>query len=111
MTDVFDNATSITIGNKEVKSIEIDGGTIWESNPPEITLTCKKSDSGTITLLSNVSIKLNNVTKSTDSEGVVVFENVPDGTYEIQCDTGGSVRTTNITISNENPIMDVIFDW
>ena len=27
---IFDNAKSILIGDKEVKSLEIDGGTIWE---------------------------------------------------------------------------------
>ena len=113
MTGIFDDVSSITIGNKEVASIEIEGGVIWEkeSPTPTITITCKKSDSGNISLLTNVQITLNGETKRTDSEGVVSFENVPDGTQEITADTGSSVRTQNITIDNQNPIMEYTFNW
>lgn len=48
MTDVFDDATSITIGNKEVKSIKVGEATIYEKGgeplPDDLTLTVEVTE-------------------------------------------------------------------
>ena len=106
MTDVFDNATSITIGNKEVASIVIDGGTIWEKEvePPTpslrtVTLHCGSS-------YDSQSITLNNVTKTSDSQGHVTFDDVPDGTYVVTTSYDGTPKKATITVDETHTLFE-----
>jgi hypothetical protein len=77
MTNVFDDVATITIGGKEVQSIEIDGGVIWEKESPTPStrsVTIKTSSSGIL--------ELNDTQQSINPNGVV-FNNVPDGSNTV----------------------------
>ena len=110
---IFDNAKSIVLGNKEVKSIEIDGGTIWEKEvePPApsthtITINCGN-------FYSSTQITMNNITVTSDNRGVATFTDVADGTYDVfafSTELQKDVKTT-ITVDENTLHFDVTNQW
>ena len=80
---IFDNAKSITFNDKEVKSITVDGGVIYEADEPTgedvvFTITSIELGEGAI---EGASIVLGEFSGTTDSNGKCTISNVPDGEY------------------------------
>ena len=117
---IFDNAKSIVIGDKEVKSIEIDGGTIWEKEvePPapsvrDITLKCyAQFGTSEPTIVDTSPITLNGVTKNTNNIGGVSFTDVPDGEQTVTLTVDGSkTSSVTITVDASHTTFEVLFDF
>ena len=94
---VFDNATSITIDDKEVASIKIGEATLYEKEVTPTTRTVtiistrETADSGsqgTVPFV-GVTITLNGVSKyvdgNTNPTSTLEFTDVPDGEYTVTC--------------------------
>ena len=115
----FDNAKSIVIGDKEVKSIEVDGGTIWEKEvePPtpsvrDITLKCyTQYGSSTPVRVDTCPVTLNGETKNTNNIGAVAFTGVSDGEHTVVL-TYDTPKTTSatITVDADHTAIDVVFN-
>ena len=108
---IFDNAKSIVIGDKEVKSIEVDGGVIWESEPPapvlrNITVSCGGNyDESYITLDGSV-------TRTANHYGVVTFSDVSDGVHELTAyDVQSNPVKCSISVDETHTSFDVSEDW
>ena len=110
---IFDNAKSIVIGDKEVKSIEVDGGTIWEKEvePPapilrNITVSCGRNyDESYITLDGSV-------TQTANHYGVVTFSDVSDGVHELTAyDVQSNPVKCSISVDETHTSFDVSEDW
>lgn len=83
---IFDNATSITIGGKEVASMKIGEATIYEKQvtPSTRTVTIDNMDSYGTDYLQSCTLTLNGVTQqSSGNHATVTFEDVPDGEYTV----------------------------
>jgi len=113
---IFDNAKSILIGDKEVKSIEVDGGTIWESEPPApslrtVTMVCRITMGSSTTLANGYVVTLNGATKITgDSNGTAVFNDVPDGEYNVTITNNiDTTQSATITVDADHTNLDVTF--
>lgn len=111
MSSIFDNASSIVIDSKEVKSIEVDGGVIWESEPPapvlrNITVSCGGNyDESYITLDGSV-------TQTANHDGVVTFSDVPDGVHELTAtDWQSNPVKCSISVDETHTSFDVSEDW
>ena len=91
---IFDNAKSILIGDKEVKSISIDGGVIYEKDEPTPSLP---TVTVTVTDYSNNPVENAHISLSgnafyqgdTDENGVYVFEEVGSEGYSITVSKDG----------------------
>lgn len=109
---IFDNATSVTINNKEVASMKIGEATIYEkevtpsTRTVTIISTTENPDSGsqgTVPFV-GVTITLNGVSKYVNGDSnptsTLEFTDVPDGEYTVTCK-----NVLNETfISQSNPI-------
>ena len=87
LTNIFDNATGLTIGNKEVASIKIGEATIYEKEEPSRTVSFTVL-SESETPLSGYTVQLAvgdsvGTTVTTNSDGVGTFNTVTDGTYRV----------------------------
>lgn len=96
---IFDNAKSILIGDKEVKSLEIDGGTIWEK---EIEPPTPSSRSVTLTYLGEYDApKINHTVTidgdnlgNTDTNGAITVT-LTDGAHQV---SESNVTPTEFTV-------------
>ena len=111
MTDVFDNATSITIGSKEVASIEIDGGSIWESEPVpsefSVTLDCTEMVGNVHTPLKNEEFSLDGVSVTSDGNAQIITT-LSEGTHTIEwVKQSLSTKTFNVDATHTS----ILFEW
>ena len=107
---IFDNAKSILIGDKEVKSIEVDGGSIWESEPTpvlrNITVSCGGNYDESYIHLDG------SVTRTANHSGVVTFSDVSDGVHELTAtDWQSNPVKCSISVDETHTSFDVSNDW
>ena len=110
---IFDNASSIQIGDKEVASMKIGEATIWEKEvePPtpilrNITVSCGRNyDESYITLDGSV-------TQTANHDGVVAFSDVSDGVHELTAyDVQSNPVKCSISVDETHTSFDVSEDW
>ena len=105
---IFDNAKSITFNDKEVKSITVDGGVIYEADEPVLTykatftiINNKSSDffiSGAEVIVDNDQ----SMRGVTDSDGKCIID-VSGGTHDVVISAEGyETINTSITVSNKD---------
>lgn len=96
---IFDDAKSIIIGGKEVASITIDGGTIYEQ--PVTTRDIGFTVTDGTNALSSVTVSVASKTGTTDGSGECTISEVEDGTYTVTYTKTGYVTVTNeITVDS-----------
>ena len=87
MTGIFDNATSVVINNKTVKSIEIGNATLFEAQPStDITIT--NYYAGSLAGSSQApydTLTINGETYNISNDGEVSIQGIPYGEYEVSC--------------------------
>ena len=104
---IFDNATSIVINDKVVKSIAIDGGVIYEADEPTPSLP---TVTVTVTDYSNNPVENAHISLSgnayyqgdTDENGVYVFEEVGIEGYTVTVSKDGFKRYDSHIDVNED---------
>ena len=108
---IFDNVTSIVINDKEVKSISVDGGVIYEADEPVVyDVTVLVYDSATDDPVSGVSATIGETTNTTDSNGSCVFNDMSSGTVMLRLIKNDyNQKDEEITIDSEHTQFRVPF--
>lgn len=100
---IFDNATSITIGNKEVKSIKVGEATVYERDDEEedsttVTVAVKNASQSPVT---NLKVRLFDKTSGrqeyiseSDANGLYIFQDVVCKEYKLGAYDGNESVTT-----------------
>lgn len=113
---IFDNAKSILIGSKEVKSIVIGEGTIYEKEVPASTYDLSFTVVGEpITSdpvpLANATVTIGDKSGTTGSAGGCTISGVEAGEYSVTATYSGSSKTETIVVDESHTSFTIMISF
>ena len=98
---IFDNVTSVTIDDKAVKSITIDGGTVYEAEvePTLFDVIFTVVDASTSEAISGATVTYEGTDKTTDSNGQCTFDDISEGSIFVNASATGYVTGSLVQVS------------
>ena len=112
LTNIFDNATGLTIGDKEVASIKIGTATIYEKGDSGSTIEFTITDSSNVPVAGyNVRLYVGSTVKYTSeasaSDGTGVLNDVENGEYTVYVILSGTSKNFKFSGGSYNIDHDI----